>query len=186
MDKGYDLVIIHSRVHKMHISLIHLLPNPLREEIDNQFSNIVQYHPKLRFTLWPRLNKAIRFQLLKHPHKELILQACYQYLAHHHCIISTALCGYSFSNLHSNSSPVISNSAAYFYLVGSMSQVKHNQDIGEVGWLLKTNAELWSDICGVFLIYEYRYQESKPDVVSFAEQFAPMKKVNTYMESHHA
>lgn len=186
MDKGYDLVTIHSEVHNMHISLIHLLPSPLRQEIDNQFSHIIQYHSKLRFTLWPRLSKGIRFHLQDHPQKDLILQACYQYLSHHHCIISTALCGYSFSSLHINSSPVISNSAAYFYLMGSMSQIKHNQDIGEINWLLKTNAELWSDICGVFLIYEYRYQESKPDVISFAEQFAPIKKVNTYLESHYA
>jgi hypothetical protein len=67
-----------------------------------------------------------------------------------------------------------------------MSQIKHNQSVGEVGWLLSTNMELWKDICGVFLIYEYRYQESKTDVVKFAEKFAPMKRVNTYRETHHA
>jgi hypothetical protein len=170
----------------MHISLIHLIPSSLRGEIDKQFSFIVQYHSELRFTLWPRLNKGIRFLLKEHPHKELILQACYQYLAHHHCIISAVICGYSFSSIHSNSSPIISNSASYWYLTSGMSQIKHNQSIGEIDWLLSTNMELWKDICGVYLIYEYRYQESKNDVVKFAEKFAPMNKVNTYRETHHA
>lgn len=170
----------------MHISLIHLIPSSLREEIDKQFSYIVQYHSELRFTLWPRLNKEIRILLRDHPHNQLILQACYQYLAHHHCILSTVLCGYSFSNLHSHSSPIISNSLSYWYLTNGMSQIKHNQSIGEIDWLLSTNIKLWEDICGVFLIYEYRYQESKTDIVEFAEKFAPMKKVNAYRGSHHA
>lgn len=170
----------------MHISLIHLIPSSLRKEIDCQFSYIVQYYSESRFTLWPRLHKGIRFQLDRHPQSDIILQACYQYLAHHQCIIATALCGYSFSGLHINSSPVISNSAAYFYLIGSMSQIKHNQDIGEVDWLLKANAKLWSDICGVFLIYESQYQKSRRDIVSFAEKFASMERVNTYIDSHRA
>ena len=169
----------------MHISLIHLIPSSLREEIDNQFSYIIQYHSKLRFTLWPRLNKGIRFQLRDHPQKDLILQACYQYLAHHHCIISSALCGYSFSAIHVNHGPVISNSASYWYLSSAISLIHHNSNIGEIDWLLKDKYEMWSDICGVFLVYENRYCESETDVVNFAEKFAPMDKIKTYQRKEY-
>jgi len=170
----------------MHISLIHLIPKVLRQCIDEEFQHIVQFKSELRFTLWPRLNKGIMHYLNDHPEKELILQACYQYLAHHHCIISTSLCGYSFSEIHINHGPIISNSASYCYLTSAISLIHHNPNIGEVDWLLKNKSKLWCDICGVFLVYEYRYGESMADVVSFAEQFAPMNKVNSFRSRNYA
>ena len=170
----------------MHISLIHLIPKVLRKSIDNEFQHVIQFKSELRYTIWPRLNKGVLFHLSDHPDKELIIQATYQYLAHHHCLISTALCGYSFSAIHVNHSPIISNSAAYWYLTSAMSLIHHNSNIGEIDWLLKDKRELWSDICGVFLAYEYRYCESKGDVVSFAEKFAPMDKVKSYRREHYA
>jgi hypothetical protein len=170
----------------MHISLIHLIPEVLRQSIDDEFQHIIQFKSELRYTIWPRLNKGVLFHLSEHPEKELVLQATYQYLAHHHCLISTALCGYSFSAIHVNHSPIVSNSAAYWYLTSAMSLIHNNANIGEIDWLLKNRGELLSDICGVFLAYEYRYCESKDDVVSFAEKFAPMNKVKSYRREHYA
>lgn len=179
-------MIIQRRLHHMHISLIHLIPEVLRQSIDDEFQHIIQFKSELRYTIWPRLNKGILFHLSEHPEKELIIQATYQYLAHHHCLISTALCGYSFSATHVNHNPIISNSAAYWYLTSAMSLIHHNPHIGEIDWLLKDKYELWSDICGVFLSYEYRYQESKADVVTFAERFAPMDKVRSFRRKNYA
>ena len=166
----------------MHISLIHLIPDVLRQIIDEEFQYIVQFKSELRYTIWPRLHKNIRFHLTDNPEKDLILQAIYQYLAHHHCIISIALSGYYFSAIHVNHSPVISNSAAYWYLKSAISLIHHNPKIGAINWLIKNRSELWSDICGVFLVYENRYAESKADSVIFAERFAPMQKVKTYQK----
>ena len=168
----------------MHISLIHLIPEALRQSIDDEFQHIIQFKSELRYTIWPRLNKGVLFHLSEHPEKDLIIQATYQYLSHHHCIISSALCGYSFSAIHVNHGPVISNSASYWYLKSAISLIQHNPDIGEVSWLIKDKEALWSDICGVFLTYEYRYRESKPEVVEFAEQFSPMQKVETYWKKN--
>lgn len=164
----------------MHISLIHLIPDALRKKIDEEFQHVIQFKSELRYTVWPRLHKGILYYLSGHPEKELILQACYQYLAHHHCIISIALSGYSFSAIHVNRSPIVSNSAAYWYLKSAISLIHHNPKTGKIDWLLKDQKELWSDICGVFLAYEYRYAESEADIVNFAEKFAPMKKVKNY------
>ena len=63
MDKGYDLVTIHSEVHNMHISLIHLIPEVLRQNIDDEFQHVIQFKSELRYTIWPRLNKGILFHL---------------------------------------------------------------------------------------------------------------------------
>lgn len=170
----------------MHISLIHLIPKALRQHIDEEFQHVVQFKSELRFTLWPSLHKGILYYLNSHPEKELILQACYQYLAHHHCIISTSLCGYSFSAIHINHGPIVSNSASYWYLTSAISLIHHNPNIGDVDWLLKDKSKLWRDMCGVFLVYEYRYRESMADVVSFAEQFAPMNKVKSFRSRNYA
>jgi len=170
----------------MHISLIHLIPDALRQRIDEEYQYVIQFKSELRFTVWPRLRKGIFHYLSDNSEKELIIQATYQYLSHHHCIISTALCGYSFSAIHVNHGPVISNSASYWYLKSALSLIHHNSNIGEIDWLLKDKREMWSDICGVFLAYEYRYCESKGEVVSFAEKFAPMDKVKSYRRKHYA
>jgi hypothetical protein len=166
----------------MHISLIHLIPDVLRQRIDEEFQYIVQFKSELRYTVWPRLHKGVLYYLSDNPEKELILQACYQYLAHHHCIISTSLCGYSFSAIHINHGPIISNSASYWYLKSAISLIHHNPKIGDIDWLVKDKNELWSDICGVFLAYEYRYAESEAEIVNFAEKFAPMQKVKNYQK----
>lgn len=155
----------------MHISLIHLIPNKLRYDIDEQFSHIIQFTPNLRYTLWPLMTKYVRFQLRDNPQRQLITQAIYQYLAHHHCINSTCLTGYSFSYINHLNGQVASNSAAYWYLKSGISMVYHNQSMEKMDWLLGRNRTLWSDICRAFLCYEYRHYESDDDVVVFAENF---------------
>ena len=155
----------------MHISLIHLIPNKLRRDIDEQFINIIQFTPKTRYTLLPQMNKFLIFQLSDNPQQQMISQACYQYLAHHHCIISTCLAGYSFSYINHLNGQVTSNTAAYWYLKSGISMVYHNQSMEKMDWLLNTNKTLWSDICRAFLCHEYRHYESEDDVVVFAEKF---------------
>lgn len=155
----------------MHISLIHLIPNKLRNDIDEQFSHVIQFTPQLRYTLWPILTKYVRFQLPNNPQRQLIMQAIYQYLAHHHCVISTCLIGHSFSYINHSYSQVTSNTAAYWYLKSGISMVYHNQSMEKMDWLLDMNKILWSDICRAFLCHEYRHYESEDDVVAFAESF---------------
>jgi hypothetical protein len=155
----------------MHISLIHLIPNKLRYDIDEQFSHIIQFTPNLRYTLWPQVTKYVRFQLRDNPQREFITQAIYQYLAHHHCVISTCLIGYSFSYINHSNSQVTSNTAAYWYLKSGISMVYHNQSMEKMDWLLVKNQKLWSDICRAFLCHEYRHYKSEDDVVVFAEKF---------------
>lgn len=155
----------------MHISLIHLIPSKLRYDIDEQFSHVIQFTPSLRYTLWPQVTKYVSFQLRDNPQRQLITQAIYQYLAHHHCVISTCLIGYSFSHVNQLNEQVVSNTAAYWYLKSGISIVYHNQSMEKMDWLLDRNQTLWSDICRAFLCYEYRHYESEDDVVIFAEKF---------------
>jgi len=76
----------------MHLSLIHNIPDDLRNDIDYHYYRIIQYYPAKRLSMWPSLGVIIENHECK-----LITQSSIQYLTFHQCVISRCLFGYSLS-----------------------------------------------------------------------------------------
>jgi hypothetical protein len=150
----------------MHLSLIHNIPGDLRKQIDDHYAITIQYYPRKRLSMWPRIRV-----LIENHECQLITQSSLQYLTFHECVISRCLFGYTLSQGNRLHGPIVSNNLAYYYLETGIKLVKKFETEVDFSWLLKTRNDLWQQICCIYLNHAYQSDSSCKDTVMFAEKF---------------
>jgi hypothetical protein len=97
----------------MPISIIGALPNQLREQADIAFEASLKKEINDRNFIYLKSN--LKRLGLKFP-LTIEQQALFQYLAHHGCVISCAMLGFSLSKFNKLSGPILCEEAAFEYL----------------------------------------------------------------------
>ena len=150
----------------MHLSLIHNIPDNLRKQIDDHYALTIQYYPRKRLTMWPKLRV-----LIENHECQLITQSSLQYLTFHECVISRCLFGYTLSQGNSFHGPIVSNNLAIYYLETGIKLVKKFETEVDFSWLLQSRNDLWKQLCCIYLSHAYQNDNSCKSTVKFAEQF---------------
>jgi len=141
-----------------------MLPNELRELLDEHYVAIIQNKPKARFLLFPRLKPMIHH----YSQDDSVRQAATQYLAHHQCIISNILIGISLCPRSTASGTVTCDEAAERYLCNGISALFNHQSL-DFTWLTVKHKTLWQHCCHTFLLYEYASDKWNSELVNFVE-----------------
>ncbi len=149
----------------MHLNLLTMLPNELREKLDKEYALIIQVKPACRYTLWPRLRTII----YHFTDDDAVRQAATQYLAHHQCIISNILLGISLCPTSTARGTITSQTASEQYLSsGIRTLYKYHQTL-DFTWLTEHHKTLWQHCCHTFLLYEYKKEKWNNELIEFAE-----------------
>jgi hypothetical protein len=158
----------------MHLDLLKAIPWELRDRLDHEFELAVKSRSAEINVIWPSLWPIISITT----RDDFVIQACKQYLSHHQCVISTLMCGLSFSPFYLNGGPIISRDAAALYLNSGIRAVYNIGEKLNLNWLLLRHRKLWVVMCKEYLKLNH-------DDVGFSEhltQFA-YDQFNEYEET---